>query len=313
MIRLLECALALDKHRHFGRAAQHLRISQPTLTRSIQELERQFGAKLFDRSRRGAEPTPFGAIVLGSARRVALDISEVKREIALLKGLNLGELTIGVGPIVAQTFLGNAVGNLLTKHPMLTLRILDLDWWDIRSALHERRIDIAVGELQEASEDPDLVVEPLPNRPVCFFCRKGHSLQRLKKVTVRDMGEFPLIAPKLPQRENKFLSEGRTIGQMAEVGQYFEPRIQCQNLYAISRAVAASDAVGIATKAKLLPMVAEGHIAIIPFKATWLRTNYAIMYLRQRTLAPAAVAFRLEARQAERRYNASNARSSVRR
>ena len=110
MIRLLECALALDKHRHFLGAAEHLRISQPTLTRSIQELERQFGAKLFDRSRRGAEPTPFGAIVLGSARRVALDISEAKREIALLKGLNLGELTIGVGTHCCADIFGQCSG-----------------------------------------------------------------------------------------------------------------------------------------------------------------------------------------------------------
>ena len=303
MLRLLECALALDKHRNFARAAEHLGISQPTLTRSIQELERQIGAKLFDRSRRGVEPTPFGAIVLNSARRVSLNIAELKREIALLKGLNIGELTFGVGPIVAQTWMGDAVGGLLTKHPMLRLRILDLDWWDIRDALHERRIDLAIGESQEATEDPDIVVEPLPHRSVCFYCRIGHPLQRLKKVTIREIGEYPLVAPKLPRRANEFLAEGKATGQLARGGHYFEPRIECQNLDAIIRIVRASDAVSIATAAKLGPMVAARDIALIPFQAPWLRTNYAVIHLRERTLAPAAVAFCAEVAKAERRYN----------
>jgi DNA-binding transcriptional LysR family regulator len=167
--------------------------------------------------------------------------------------------------------------------------------------------------LQEVSNDPDLVVEPLPHRPVCFFCRTGHPLLRLKKVTIPDIGEFPLIAPKMPRRASEFLSEGRVMGQMAEIGQYFEPRIQCQNLYAISRAVRGSDAVGITTAAKLVPMLAEGRVAIIPFQAAWLRTNYAIIYLRNRTLAPAAAGFCAEAREAERRYNETRPKSKKKR
>jgi DNA-binding transcriptional LysR family regulator len=303
MIRLLECAVALDRHRNFARAAETLGISQPTLTRSIQELERQFDSTLFDRSRRGVEPTPFGAVVLQSARRVALDIAEVKREIALLKGLNAGDLAIGAGSIVAQTFLGSAVGNILAKHAALRMQILELDWWEIPSALHERRIDLAVGELEEASEDVGLVIEPLPHRPVCFFCRTGHPLQRLKKVTINNIAEFPFIGPKLPKRANRYLPEGSAMGQLAEGGRYFAPRIQCQNLYAMSHAVSVSDAVGIATAAKLVPMLGQGRIAIIPFQTSWLRTNYAIIRLRERSLSPAAAALCAEVRESERKYN----------
>lgn len=191
MLRLLECALALDKHRNFARAAEHIGVSQPTLTRCIQELERRLGAKLFDRGRTGADPTSFGTIVLNSARRVEIDITELKREIALLKGLSIGELTIGVGPFVAQTWIGDAVGSLLAKHPMLRLRLLDMDWSSFCSALHERKIDLAVGDAQETSSDPDIVAEPLPNRPACFFCRSGHPLTKLKKPTIHDIGEYP--------------------------------------------------------------------------------------------------------------------------
>lgn len=303
MIRIFECALALERHPNFARAAETLSISQPTLTRNIQDLERQFDAKLFDRSRRGVKPTPFGAIVLESARRVALDIAEVKREIALLKGLDAGSLTIGTGPLVAQTFLGYAVGSIIAKHPALSIQIQELDWWTIASALHERRIDLAIGELDEASEDPDLVIEPLPDRPVCFFCRTDHPLGRLKKVTINNIAEFPFIGPRLPRRASEYLADRGAMGQIAEDGRYFAPRIQCQNLYAISAAVSVSNAVGVATAAKLVSMLAEGRIAIIPFQASWLRTNYAIIHLRERSLSPAAFALCAEIREAERGFN----------
>ena len=232
-----------------------------------------------------------------------LAILQLQREVLLYEGLQTGDLTIGVGPLVAQTWLGDAVGALLAKHVKLGLRILDLDWWDIREALSNRRIDLAIGELQEASEDPDVVVEPLPHRQVCFYCRTGHSLLRMRQPTIHDIGEFPLVAPKMPRRANQFLAAGKEMGQMEESGRYFAPRIQCQNLYAISRVVARSDAVGIATAAKLAPMVAAGGIGIVNFHADWLRTNYAIMHLRDRTLAPAALAFCDAAREAENRYN----------
>lgn len=278
-------------------------VSQPTLSRSIQEIERQLGVQLFDRSRRHVEPTSFGSLVLGSARRVALDIAELKREIALLKGLNVGELTIGVGPVVAQTWIGDAVGRLIAKHPELKLHILNIDWFDIPAALHERRTDFAIGEMQEATEDPDIAVEPLPHRSACFYCRTGHPLQRIKKPTLRDIGEYPLVAPKLPKRVNDFLARGRAMGHLAEGGQYFEPRIQCQNLEAILQVVESSNAVGIATTATISSLVEIRNVLIIPFHAAWLRTNYAIMRLRERSLAPAASALYAEIREAERRYN----------
>ena len=56
MLHLLECALALKKHRNYRRAARHLHVSQPTITRAIQELERQ--STLFDRTPR-RHPTAF--------------------------------------------------------------------------------------------------------------------------------------------------------------------------------------------------------------------------------------------------------------
>ena len=215
----------------------------------------------------------------------------MKRDIALLKGLDAGELHLGIGPIVAQTWMPDAVAGLLVSHPHLRVRIVTQDWWDLVPALRERRIDIGIGELDSVLEEPDIVINPLPHRPLRFYCREGHPLARTKNLTVQQIGEYALVAPKLPKRAGEFLADTRAIGKLAENGKYFEPQIECQTLDACLRIVRACDAIGIAPLAKLEQVPEEDGIALVPFQPPWLRTNYGILSLRDRSLTPAAIAF----------------------
>ena len=70
-LRLLRHALALAEHLNFARAARAVHVSQPTLSRSIQELEQQTGARLFDRSSAGVEATAVGEVFLDHANASA--------------------------------------------------------------------------------------------------------------------------------------------------------------------------------------------------------------------------------------------------
>lgn len=302
MLHLLESALALEKHRNYRRAAEHLRVSQPTLTRAIQELERQFSAPLFERSRGGVIPTVFGNLLLQSARRIASDIDDLKRDIALIKGLDTGELDVGVGPIVAQTWIPDVLAGLLAAHPNFRVRIAGQDWWDLPAALRERHIEIGVGELDFGSEEPDIVIEPLPRRPIRFYCRAGHALTAAKTLTVKEIGEFSLVSAKMPKRALEFFGGFKALGKLSENGKYFEPPIECPNFDACRRIVGACDAIGVAPLS-MLEQAREEGIAILPFEAPWLCTNYGILRLRNRTLTPAANAFCERAKACERLYH----------
>jgi len=303
MLRLLECAMALDKHRNYARAAEQVGVSQPTLTRSIQELERQFSVQLFDRNRSGVEPTIFGRAVLEGAQRIALSMNDLKHEIALLKGLHVGELTIGIGPIVAQTWMPDAVARLLAKHPTLRIRIVTHDWWDLVPALNDRRIEIGIGELESFVDEPEIEVTALPQRAIRFFCRYGHPLLSMKRLTIPQIGAFPLVAPKLPRRANEYMSGTEAMGRIAEDGRYFEPQIECQNFDSCIRIVTTCDAVGLAPLSMLGSLIRKKSLSIVPFEAPWLRSNYGILRLRGRTLSPGAVAFCEQAVAAELRHH----------
>ena len=115
------------------------------------------------------------------------------------------------------------------------------------------------------------------------------------------------MAPKLPKRAGEFLAGARAIGKLAENGQYFEPQIECQTLDGCLRIVRACDAIGIAPLTKL-EQVPEDGITLVPFQAPWLRTNYGILSLRNRTLTPAAIAFCERVEACERLYHKRQAR-----
>jgi DNA-binding transcriptional LysR family regulator len=90
------------------------------------------------------------------------------------------------------------------------------------------------------------------------------------------------------------------MGQIAESGKYFEPQIECQNIDACLRIVNGSEAIGVAPVSSLGPLLGKNGVVPVPFDAPWLRTNYGILRLRDRTLSPAAIAFCEEVRAAER-------------
>ena len=88
--RQLRHLVAVDDHRHFGRAGRSLGISQSALSKSIRRLEEVVGARLLDRSRKHVAPTPIGEFVIQRARRLLGDVAELQREVDLLLGGDAG-------------------------------------------------------------------------------------------------------------------------------------------------------------------------------------------------------------------------------
>ena len=77
-IQQLEYILAVDTYRHFAKAAEHCRVTQPTLSMMIQKLEDELGIKLFDRNMQPVCPTPAGRKVIDQARTVLYQASLIK-------------------------------------------------------------------------------------------------------------------------------------------------------------------------------------------------------------------------------------------
>jgi DNA-binding transcriptional LysR family regulator len=295
MLRMLEHALAIEKYRNLHVAAVALDINQSTLSRSIKALEVELCVTLFNRACR-MEPTDYGRVVLDRARSLLRETDDLKSELAKMRGLTAGTLAIGCGPIVSQTWLGNAFARLAKKHPGLTIRAKeDLSVSQMSTALHERAIDIAVGELIEPLSDPAIVVEPLPRRAGVFCCRKGHPLAGRASVSLKDIAAFPLAGPPLPARLAAALPAGKLLGEAHPNSGYFNPRMCCENLLTVLRIVRGTDAIGATLPEIAATEIKAGRLVILPFQAPWMQTNYGFMYIRGKILSASVEAFRAAA------------------
>lgn len=143
-IQQLEYILAVDQCRHFAKAAEFCRVTQPTLSMMIQKLEDELGIKLFDRSVQPVKPTAAGVKVIAQARSVlhqaALIKDIVKEEEQSLKGA----FRLAVLPTIAPYLLPRFLQHLAEQHKELDIHIQEMQTAPTLAALQNGEIDAAI-------------------------------------------------------------------------------------------------------------------------------------------------------------------------
>ena len=160
-LRHLKHLSALAEHASFSRAAEALHLTQPALSRSIQALEAQVGGPLFERQRGGIEPTELGRLLLRHAQVFEASSQDLEHEIRLARGLELGELRIGVGPYGGSALVGPALGRLNLAHPGLRLKTVLAPWQELPDRARARDVDLIVVELSQVQLMDDFAVQAL--------------------------------------------------------------------------------------------------------------------------------------------------------
>jgi DNA-binding transcriptional LysR family regulator len=288
-LRLIRYAAALAEHGSFTRAADALGIAQPTLSRGIRDLEADIGLPLFTRHRHGAEATDFGYLFLQQAAAVSAQVSDLEREVALAKGLQKGELAVGFGPHAAQLLLPHALPRFVSAHPAVRIRV-QIDSIEVLGrALRQRALDLVVGEstILESDESID-VFERLGPIKGYLFVRSGHPLASAK-VSLRDVLDYPLVQiSRLPPRVLKPFLEALGASSTAAVALPV-PAIDCPTISLAVDTVIGSDAVMLVSLGMVKRELALRRVVPV-FHESWMRSNWAFMKLRHRSLGPAATA-----------------------
>ncbi len=143
-ISQLEYIIALDTHRHFGKAADHCFITQPTLSMQINKLEDNLGVKIFDRSRQPVIPTELGKTILLQARSVVNEVKKMEELIDDQKDLLSGALRIGIIPTVAPYLIPLFASNFLKNYPEVQLSVEELLTSDTLDKLKTEEIDVGI-------------------------------------------------------------------------------------------------------------------------------------------------------------------------
>ena len=291
-LRLLRHALALGQHGNFARAAEALHLTQPSLSRSIAALEAQLGVPLFDRTTKGVTPTAFGRVVLERGEAVLQREADLRRELQLLAGMEIGLLTVGAGPYMAESTVATAIARVTMQHPRLRIHCVSADPDEVMREVLAERFDVGASAVPGLEHDARLVFEPLPGLRCYLACRPGHPLTRESDVSLQRVLQFPLATTVLRGAHAALAaSGGRETAAQAPNAEDFVPQIKVNSVALARLIVRDSDAVMPGTAAALADDVAAGKLVILPVDAPAMRANGAVFYLRGRTLAPAARLF----------------------
>ncbi len=143
-IQQLEYLLAVDKHRHFGQAAQSCFVTQPTLSAQLSKLENELGLVLFDRSKMPVIPTETGKQVIEQAKKVVGESRGIYELVAQIKGDVSGDVYLGIIPTLAPYLLHRFVRNFLEKYPKVNLNVQEMITEEIISKLKNDELDLGI-------------------------------------------------------------------------------------------------------------------------------------------------------------------------
>lgn len=290
-LRQLRHVVAIDRYRNFARAAEALSLTQPALTRSLQSLEQDVGARLFDRNRAHVVPTPIGERLVERARLLLNQARDLEQDLSQMLGLEVGLLRLGAGPYPASLSISTALGRFVNDHPMVLVDISGGDWPMLTRRVLSGEIELAVADIGFAAQDERLVLETLPQHQIHLFCRRDHPLAGRATLTLDEVRRYPLVGTALPLRIGALAAKDRR-GLRSNLPEgSTSPEVLVDNFSMVLPVVLQSDAIGGAAPSQISGELSRGEVVILPIELPWLRTNYGIIRLANRTPSPAAKAF----------------------
>lgn len=224
MIRKFAYLLALARERHFGRAANALHISQPTLSNALQALEEELRVTIVERGRTFQGFTPEGLRVLESARRILSECHNLEQELSVLtQGLS-GKLRMGVIP-TALPVVAQLTQPFRTRYPQVTISVVSSSSRDILRGLTEFELDAG---LTYINNEPlsDVRMVPLYSERYVLLTKDRARFGDRKTVTWAEASELELcmLSADMQNRriaEGAFQAAGRTITPSLETNSVF--------------------------------------------------------------------------------------------
>lgn len=143
-LQQLEYILAVNQFRHFAKAAEYCRVTQPTLSAMIQKLEEELDTRIFDRSQQPVCPTPVGIHIIEQAQNILVQANRIKNIIEEEKYSLTGTFKLGILPTVAPYLLPRFFPQLMKKYPDLDIRVVEMKTNDIKKALQTGEIDAGI-------------------------------------------------------------------------------------------------------------------------------------------------------------------------
>lgn len=181
---------SVAKNLSFTKASQELFVSQPAITKHIQELETYYQARLFDRQGSKISLTKAGELLLKHSEKILDDYKQLEYEMHLLHNEYIGELKLGAST-TAQYVLPPLLANFIAKFPQINLSLINGNSRGVEAALQEHRIDL--GLVEGIFRLPNLKYTPFLQDELVAVVHTQSKLALTDEITPEDLLNIPLV------------------------------------------------------------------------------------------------------------------------
>ncbi|MDN3645933.1 hydrogen peroxide-inducible genes activator [Pontixanthobacter aestiaquae] len=190
-LRQLQYLVAIEDTEHFGRAADSVNVTQPTLSQQLKELELRLGTKLVERGR-PVRLTPIGREISSRARKVMRDMEEIRAIADRGQNGMAGTIRLGVSPTIGPYLMPHVVVRLHKDFPDLKLYIREGIPADQFAELRNGRLDMMLAPLPVLGSE--LHSEPLFREPLQLVGAPDHPLVSKPALTMEDFAGQPVLS-----------------------------------------------------------------------------------------------------------------------
>lgn len=268
--RLLEYFITVCETLHFTKAAEKLRISQPTLSHQIKLLESQVGTPLFERVGKKVYITHAGECLLEHAERAFFELEQAQIKINEIRGLQRGELTIGCS---GSHLLTPSIISFNRQFPKIGLSIKELTTEETMEEILHNRLDLGIIFIDSLNDQLDST--SLFNEELLFVVSENNPLSKLTSIKLESLQTIPLTL--LPK---KFLIRQLIDEGCKNLEFELQPKIELTTLGALHQMVSKNDIGTILPKTYLAGMN-DPSIRPIPIVGPIPQKTVGIVYQKK--------------------------------
>jgi LysR family hydrogen peroxide-inducible transcriptional activator len=184
-LQQLEYVLALEKTRHFVRAAEMCGVTQPTLSAMIQKLEDELDCRIFDRSRQPIELTEIGHRIIEQAQVLIYQANQLKESVRTEKKSLSGALSLAIIPTIAPYLLPRFIATFRHSYPDISLKVSEMHTATIIEKLRIAEIDMAI--LSTPLDDPKILEVPLYYEKFVAYISPTDPVFEMQELSAADM------------------------------------------------------------------------------------------------------------------------------
>ncbi len=251
---------SVARHKSFTRAAKEMKISQPAISKHIQELESLYRVQLFDRNGTKIKISEAGELLLSHTERILDAFLWLEYDMNHLTNHVTGELRIGASSSVAQYILPPIIARFIKKHSGVKISFVNGSNREIESALLKKKIDLAMMEGENSHSD--LVLTPFFRDELVAVCSTKGTLKEYNELTFKQFTQTPVVirengSQTLEIIENELKRHRLKLSDLNIV-------MQLGSAESIKLFLENSDCLGIVSARSISAEITSGRFKVIP-------------------------------------------------